>query len=55
MLDAVTESKVDLALALAGRAVLAQALPHAALHEPYGVLDELHRGAEDGQIGRAHV
>ena len=49
MLDVVIETEVDLALALAGRAVLAQALPHAALHEPYGVLDELHRGAEDGR------
>jgi hypothetical protein len=48
VVDAVIESNVDLALALAGLAVLAQALSHAALHEPYGVLDELHRGAEDG-------
>ena len=47
--DAAMEAEVDLALALAGRAVLATTLSLAAFHEPYGVLDELHRGAEDGR------
>ena len=51
VLDAAVEPEVDRALALAGRAVLALALARgaAAAHEPYGVLDELHRGAEDGR------
>ena len=49
VVDAAVEPEVDLALALAGRAVLAPALAHAAAHEPYGVLDELHRRAEDGR------
>lgn len=42
------KSQVDFLLALVRRAVLAQALAHAAFHEPYGMLDELRRGAEDG-------
>ena len=44
---AAVEPTVDRALALPWRAVLAETGRDAALHEPYGVLDELHRRAED--------
>ena len=43
------QSKVDFLLALARPAVLAQALARAAFHEPYGMFDEFHWGAEDGR------
>ena len=47
VLVAVVETAVDRALALAGRAVLAEARRDAAFHEPDGVLDKLHWRAED--------
>src|SRR5260221_8599027 len=49
--DAV-EPVVDVELILAGRAVFAEALALFPAHEPYRVLDELHRGAEDGVLRR---
>jgi hypothetical protein len=42
------EPGVDVQLILAGQAILASARAHFSAHEPYRVLDELHRGAEDG-------
>ena len=50
---AMVEPAIDVLL-VAGTAVLAQTLPHAALHEPYRVLDELHGRAEGGR-GRVEV
>ena len=44
------EAGVNVVLGMAGRAILAEALPLAALHEPDGVLDELHWRAEDGRV-----
>jgi len=44
--DAV-ESVVDVELVLARRAILAEAAALFTTHEPYRVLDKLHRGAED--------
>lgn len=42
------EPGVDFQLILTGHAILANARGHLSAHEPYRVLDELHRGAEDG-------
>ena len=44
---AVVEPGVDVELILAKRAILAEATAFFTAHEPYRVLDELHRGAED--------
>lgn len=45
--DTMIQTTVYVVLVLAGDAVFAVALARTAFHEPYGVGDELHWGAED--------
>jgi len=55
--DAAIKSAVDGALALAGSTVFAETLlaGGTAFHEPYGVLDEFHRRAEDLVRGTVQI
>lgn len=48
-IDTTIESSIDDPLVLAGEAVFAVAFARAAPHEPYGVGNELHWGAEEGK------
>lgn len=46
----VIQTTIYVVLVLVGRAVFAHALARTTVHEPYGVGDEFHWGAEDGGV-----